>query len=393
MTGSFFKSLRVDGILYAIVLFLAIWGTLQFDKPNIPFSTTLFYCTQLLIFCRKYRKLKHTNRNNISSLIRILLLGVILVFLKFSNEVSIWTFFHVFLVALLLEIASDRDLKISKLLFVLYIIVNCCLIFYERKTMTVLLWNSDDYSFNRNDITDLNVFRASGFTGHPVLGGFLLSIELAFIQMSKMKQSFKYIFTVLLFFALLCVNSRANIGISGLISLYLFKDALLNNKHRFIKVLAIFLCFYFFYDLITTTDFGGRLLNNESGMNDDSTMARIEILSFTDYLTWGQLLWGDFELTEYLMNVMGLAGIENGYIVLVISYGLIFGSILIILLTMYQWKALSVYPKDQRMILLMSFILIACTNPHIGNSIPWIYWVISYYLFRPSHESCLKKIV
>ena len=41
-------------------------------------------------------------------------------------------------------------------------------------------------------------------------------------------------------------------------------------------------------------------------------MARIEVLSFADYLSWNQLLWGDFELSEYLMNVMGLAGIENG---------------------------------------------------------------------------------
>ncbi len=255
---------------------------------------------------------------------------------------------------------------------------------YERKTMTVIFWNSEEYALGRNDIIDLTMFRSSGLTGHPVLSGFLLSIELAFIQMSKIKQSYKYILTVLLFFALLCVNSRTNIGISALISIYLFKDAILSKKNRFIKIAIIVVLFYFFYDLIINTDFGGRLLNHEVGSNDSSTMARFEVFSFLDYIDWKLLIWGDFEAVGFLMTVMGLDGIENGYIVLLLSYGLLLGSILIIALTIYQWKALAVYPKDQRIILFLMFILIAFTNPHIGHNIPWIFWVVSYYLFRPS---------
>ena len=87
-----------------------------------------------------------------------------------------------------------------------------------------------------------------------------------------------------------------------------------------LKIIIVLVAFIFFYDLIIHTDFGGRLINHESGYNDDSTMARIEVLSFADYLSWNQLLWGDFELSEYLMNVMGLAGIENGYISILLIY-------------------------------------------------------------------------
>lgn len=372
-----------NSLLYSIVLFFAIWDTLQFDKPSIPLSMTIYYSSLFVLFCKKWDCLtKHLGNTN--NLIGIILLGVVLLIMNYQYAPRVWTFFRVFLVALVLEQALESDLKLSKILFLLFVILNCFIMFYERKTMTVIFWNSEEYFLNRNDISDLTMFRSSGLTGHPVLGGFLLSIELAFIQMSKIKQSYKYILTVLLFFALLCVNSRTNIGISALISIYLFKDAILSKKNRFIKIAIIVVLFYFFYDLIINTDFGGRLLNLEYGTNDSSTMARFEIFSFLDYIDWKQLIWGNFETVDSLMTVMGLNGIENGYIVLLLKYGLLLGSILIIALTIYQWKALAVYPKDQRIILFLMFILIAFTNPHIGHNIPWIFWVVSYYLFRPS---------
>ena len=389
------KLFTLESLLYATVLFIIVYSSLQIKKTPIPFGATITYASMFLLFYVKRKLILKSSNNNDVPLFRILVFGCLVLIFKSLQDKStfepIFLFFQVFLVALLLEHASKQDLRLSKIMFVLFIVANCLLIFYERKTMTVLLWDSEEYSANRNDIHDLAIFRSSGFTGHPVLGGFILSIVLAFIQMSKMKQNFKYILTILMFFALLCINSRANIGMSGLVSLYLFKDALLNKKHRFFKVLAVFLGFYFFYDLIATTDFGGRLLNTESGTNDESTMARIEVFSFTDYLTWNELLWGNFYLVEYLMLIMGLDGIENGYIVIVLKYGLLAGSILIVLLTSYQWKALRVYPKDQRIILFLLFILIANTNPHIGHSIPWIFWILSYYLFRPSMEKATHK--
>lgn len=376
------KLFTANSLLYSIVLFFAIWDTLQFDKPSIPLSMTIYYSSLFVLFCKKWDCLtKHLGNTN--NLIGIILLGVVLLIINYQNAPRVWTFFRVFLVALVLEQALERDLKLSKILFLLFVILNCFIMLYERKTMTVIFWNSEEYALGRNDIIDLTMFRSSGLTGHPVLSGFLLSIELAFIQMSKIKQSYKYILTVLLFFALLCVNSRTNIGISALISIYLFKDAILSKKNRFIKIAIIVVLFYFFYDLIINTDFGGRLLNHEVG-NDSSTMARFEVFSFLDYIDWKLLIWGDFEAVGFLMTVMGLDGIENGYIVLLLSYGLLLGSILIIALTIYQWKALAVYPKDQRIILFLMFILIAFTNPHIGHNIPWIFWVVSYYLFRPS---------
>ena len=210
------KLFTANSLLYSIVLFFAIWDTLQFNNPSNPLSMTIYYSSLFVLFCKKSDCLtKHLGNTN--NLIGIILLGVVLLIINYQNAPRVWTFFRVFLVALVLEQALERDLKLSKILFLLFVILNCFIMLYERKTMTVIFWNSEEYALGRNDIIDLTMFRSSGLTGHPVLSGFLLSIELAFIQMSKIKQSYKYILTVLLFFALLCVNSRTNIGISELI--------------------------------------------------------------------------------------------------------------------------------------------------------------------------------
>ena len=384
------KAITINGVLYFIVLFIIIWNNLQIEKPVIPFNTAIFYAGIFFLLYKKRNSKTSISINNIPILFMIIFLGIILLVFKTqydSNYSShIFSFFPIFLVAICLEKASIHELKLSRIAFLLFIILNCCLIFYERKTMTVLLWNSEEYSLGRDDITDLTMFRASGFTGHPVLGGFLLSIELAFIQFSKFNQKIKYLFTVLLFLALLCVNSRANIVLSALVSVYLFKKTILSKKNRLIKILVVSFAFYFFYNLITTTDFGGRLLNHESGIDDSSTMARFEVFSFLNYVSWDQILWGDLGLVDYLMNVMELLGLENGYIVIILKYGIILGGLLIILLTKYQWQALRVY-GNVGIILFFQFIILANTNPHISHAVPWIFWIISYYLFRPS----LKK--
>lgn len=384
------KALTFNGILYLIVLFLIIWNNLQIAKPTIPFNTAIFYVLILYLLYRK-RKLSPSNTiNNTPILLKVLLLGLLMLVFKIQIDenysTQILSFFPIFLVAICLEKATKQDLMLSRFAFLFFVLLNCCLIFYERKTMTVLLWNSEDYALGRNDITDLTMFRASGFTGHPVLGGFLLSIELAFVQLSRLNQKVKYVFTVLIFFALLCVNSRANILLSAFVSIYLFRDAIISKKNRIIKILLISLAFFFFYNLITTTDYGGRLINHESGLDDSSTMARFEVFSVFDYINWNQLLWGDLGLSDYLMAVMGLAGIENGYIVLVLKYGLIFGGLLIFLLTKYQWQALHIYSKEGRLILFFLFIILANTNPHIAHAVPWVFWVASYYLLRPSFK-------
>lgn len=380
------KTISLNSILYAILLFLSVWGTLQINKPNIPLSNLMYYGSLFALFYIKKGAISKSICD-LKPIFYILIIGIVLLIAKgISNENymdSICTFFKFFWVCILLEKAKPKELTLSKIITIIFLILNCLIMIYERSIMTVLFWNSEDYGTWRDKITELTQFRASGLTGHPVLGAFLVTMELAFIQFSRLKNKWKYGFTVLLFISLLCLNSRSNIIISAAMSIYLFKDALLNKKNRFLKILLLAATFYFFSNLIVNTDWGGRLINNELGESDSSTMARLDIFGFVRYLNWNQLLWGGFGLEEYIMKVMGMAGIENGYIVLVLKYGLIGGVPLIVALIYYQWKVLFIYPKIERLIIFFVFVVMANTNPHIGHAIPWIYWGIYYYLFRP----------
>ena len=391
---SYNKYLSLNGFLYFIVIFLSVWSTLQIDKPNIPFSRVIYSASLLLLYFNKWEQIKYVKYGNVKNLICILVVGLCLFLIKglFDEEyrLQISDFLGFFFVAVVLEKATKEELTLSRLFFLSFIVANCLAMIYERSVMRVIFWNSTEYGTYRDFITDLTMFRASGFTGHPVLGGFLLSIELAFIQLSQLKDKWKYAFTLLIFFALLCTNSRSNIVLSALVTLYLFKDALFSKKNRMLKILLIGGAFYFFYDMITTTDFGGRLMNMDTGKDDSSTMARFEVFSFTDYLNRDQLLWGDLDLVDRLMIMMGLAGLENGYIILILKYGLILGGVLVFFLTSYQWMALNVYPKLEKIILFGLFVVIANTNPHIGHEIPWIFWIICYYLFRPSNTKSVN---
>lgn len=386
---SYNKYISLNGFLFFIVIFLSVWDILQIDKPSIPFSRVIYSVSLLLLYINKWERIKQFKYGNVKSLIWILVAGLCLFLVKgLLNEeyrLQISDFLGFFFVAVVLEKATKEELVLSRVFFVSFIAANCLAMIYERSVMKVIFWDDTEYGTYRDFIEDLTMFRASGFTGHPVLGGFLLSIELAFIQLSQLKDKWKYAFTILVFFALLCTNSRLNIVLSALVSLYLFKDALFSKRNRLLKILLIGGAFYFFYDLITTTDFGGRLMNMDTGKDDSSTMARFEVFSFTDYLNLEQLIWGDLDLVNHLMTMMGLVGLENGYIILILKYGLILGGVLIFFLVSYQWKALDVYQKQEKIILFCLFVVIANTNPHVGHQIPWTIWMICYYLFRPSN--------
>ena len=82
---------------------------------------------------------------------------------------------------------------------VAFLTINCLIMLYERSIMKVLFWNSDDVEGWIENVTNIAYFRSSGLTGHPVLGGFLVTMQLLFLQHSKMKRSWKYFFTLMIF--------------------------------------------------------------------------------------------------------------------------------------------------------------------------------------------------
>ncbi len=51
------KLFTANSLLYSIVLFFAIWDTLQFDKPSIPLSMTIYYSSLFVFYVEStYKK-------------------------------------------------------------------------------------------------------------------------------------------------------------------------------------------------------------------------------------------------------------------------------------------------------------------------------------------------
>lgn len=386
------KLISINSIAYAFLLFLTIWNTFQFQKPSIPMSQGLYYLCLLFLFFVKAPWKDLSFNKNLKVLLGIVVIGGLLYLIKglgskdYNEAISI--FFRIYFVCIVLEKAHPKELQLSKSLFVAMIIIHCLITFYERSTLTVMLWDSTEYSLTRNDISVISEFRASGLFGHPVLSAFLVTIILSFIQFSDYTSKTKILFTIFMLFSLLCINSRANVIVSGLITLYVFKNYIFSGKNQIVRIIVGAIVIYGAYDMMMNTDWGGRLMTTEA--RDEGILARFEAFGIFSFLNLQDMMLGDLDLADRATALMQASYIENGYLTLILRYGLLFALPLIYLLTKYQLQLTGVYKKYDRWILVGAFVAIANTNPHIGHQIPWAFWFISYYLFRPNEQQISK---
>ncbi len=381
------SSISLNSFLYAIIVFVSIWSTLQIDGYSIPFLKSIYWGTGVLVFFLHFGKENTLGLKNNHAVVGLLLLLLMIYIIKVLNDPEYANLVEGFLSCVLLSFVFDKgqkkELLLSKTIFLSFFIVNCIIAIYERSIMEVVFWKGADTFLRANDM-DAYQFRSAALTGHPVLSGFVTTIILCFIQKSELKTKTKYIFTLLGIFALLCFNSRTNIIISSLISITLFLNMDESNIYKKAgRFLLGGIAVAIFVDLLLTTEWGGRLTSHEIGKGDESTMARIETLQVFLNMDFSELLLGDMQLAETANMLMSLNYIENGYILLILEFGLILGLPFVYLLTKFQWDRLGVYKKYDKYIIFFMFVLVACTNPHLENRIPFVIWLLSYYMLRP----------
>ena len=131
------------------------------------------------------------------------------------------------------------------------------------------------------------------------------------------------------------------------------------------------------------------MFNIEIGAGDNSTMARLAAFEVLEHLDVNDILFGDVseENVFYAMQKLNIRYIENGIVMLLMQFGLLFGILTIILLLLLQIKKLSVYKKWQRLIILLLFYTIGMTNPHLSNPIQWMMFFLAFYAFTPRYCS------
>lgn len=374
-----------------VLFFLSIFCPIFLDT-NLIYTlglgenrTTIAYIPMVLFIIIEIFK-RQFNTNKLS--FAIITLGIIGFLFKFSiDQTEVFkrylTFFIIpFLFIGYLDNITIKQKKIIQKTLFSFLIVEFCMAIYERITLSTIL-NYENYQIMKEG--SAWTFRSSALLGHPLGNAMAISTITIFILCSKLKTNIKIICYIIAMISLLCFNERGNIIISFTTSLpilyLIYKKESPQNQAK-IRNILIPIFFIFIY-ILSTSDFGGRLFN-VNHRQDGSILARIEALKAFSHLNQIDLLLGNPNNYDYLINKMGLAGIENGIITILIYHGLIIGIPALFLLLLFQNNILNIsYPRLLKALILITFYGIGLTNPHIANPYQWFIFISSYYAFCP----------
>ena len=287
---------------------------------------------------------------------------------------------------------SQRD-KLRNIVFLLFA-VEIGIALFERFTNTVLFASEDSYAFV-NSSGDSWSFRASALYGHPLANAMIVMIIILFIISSEINRKKKILLLALAFMGLFCFNERGNILVTFACTVPMLYSQIkkLSYKEK-MRILFLFIIISIsIVCILLNTDLGGRLFYHDSSFTkDDSSMtARFEALASFGHLTDYELWWGDPELYDKLLLVMNLVGIENGFVSILLKYGIVIGGITLLLFFFFYFHMLKGYYSFwSRFFILLAFYSIAFTNPHIAGPRPWLIFIVSYYAFRPQYRFFYK---
>ena len=329
-----------------------------------------------------------------ATLNKLLALGVICtIFFSINNTENFkyYFFFSItpFIIYSYCDIMTEWERTILRKCIISVIVVETGIAFYENITKTNLI--ADEEFAHNAIITDAWAFRAPALYGHPIANAMIVSIIYIFaLSSSYLTDKMKLTVAGLTVVALFCFNERANIILSllaGCPYLYsIYKKGTRKTKAIFYVFIV---CLIGFLINAEKYNFGGRLFNIEIGAGDNSTMARLAAFEVLEHLDVNDILFGDVseENVFYAMQKLNIRYIENGIVMLLMQFGLLFGILTIILLLLLQIKKLSVYKKWQRLIILLLFYTIGMTNPHLSNPIQWMMFFLAFYAFTPRYCS------
>lgn len=313
----------------------------------------------------------------------IIFLGLVVLIIKgmeMFKPVFMFFILPYFLSIYLSGINLQRKRSLQHVLF-LILAIEVILSIYERSTLTILLESEDEYALTNIDGDDWS-FRASGLYGHPLINAMIITILTGFIIYSEIKIKYKISILLSVIISLFCFNERGNILLMLVMSIpfiYMVLRKLEPIKRLFV-FLSLIIALVYAYNILSTSDFGGRLFNHELSSSDSSTMARFKAFDAFEKVDLDYLLWGFGNDDVYVSDILW---IENGYIMILLKYGVIIGIPLLFSLLFYIIRKIKDYSNYYGWIVAFAFLILGFTNPHLSSHIQWIFFICGYYAFRP----------
>lgn len=269
----------------------------------------------------------------------------------------------------------------------LFFILECLLSIYEF-IYKVNIFPYDLIGDDLNvaaEIINQGEFRSSSFLGHPLLNAVVVSTILGFILISEMKILNKIFYFSLGLISILAFNARAAMLGFAFLSLFFvlktIREKGSKNPVSLILIILIVLIISIIPVMIYDYGLGARIV--KSKIFDESAVSRIKVFESFTFLDYYDLIIGNSSHYVLIMNKLKTGGVENSLIVIILNYGLILGSLIIYLFYYWVKRIISIFPKEKKIILIISFIMVGSTNNSLSSYIPWIVFALCMNAFLP----------
>lgn len=321
--------------------------------------------------------------------IRIILLAILIVLFKFvlgQNYIKGVAMLLIvpMLISIYLDKVSIEKLKAVAITIEVFYVLECVIAVYEKYAHTNLFYTPFYNVRGKLKLYQVESweFRSSALLGHPLANAMVVAVILTLIVVNKnISERKKYIYVFLGCTGLLSFNSRGALLVVGLFVIpYFCFDQLKNKhiKHKVILLLAGLIVIVSSGYYITNSDLGGRLVVQDK-LIDGSAQTRLDVFRFYKFLSAPDLLYGSPNNYQYLTKKLRAGGVENGVVVYIINYGLIFTPFLLYFLFSYQNAKLKYFSKKERLLVLLVFYLIGVMNPNLMTSVQWVIFIFAFY--------------
>lgn len=281
------------------------------------------------------------------------------------------------------EISKKKSRRLYFNFFISLFVLELLLAIYERFTGTLLFSYALYNPLDINGMVDAGFFRSNSLLGHPLSNALCVSVVLTFVATSELKAKIKYPLLVLGFIALLCFNARFAIVISVLSYVLHY---MITNKSKIKGFFVLTILGLVFLFVIINFNLGDRLLGQGIKSDDDSILARLEILKMLDFVDVSLLYKGlGFEFVE---AKLGLLHVENWFLMVLFDTGLLVAIYFVYLIFKIAFLALKNYIIIDKLYIFGVFIVIASSNNSLATQVPaLLFLVASSFFFKKSYPS------
>lgn len=251
----------------------------------------------------------------------------------------------------------DSQKYYLRFLFLVFFIIETLLGIYEKTIQTSIFPTFDlEAIIGEYGIEALgqNGFRATSLCGFPLANALVVSISMSFLLLYYKKITYRFAIWFVGCWSLFAFNARGATLVWVLISALLIIDLLKHSKSnkRWFILLSLMVFIPIIINYLAHSHWGGRLFHDDKIL-DGSAMSRIGAYDYYRNLSQFVIVFGyDYSYPPT----------ENGYLNLLIRYGLVGGLPFILFQLKMIWQYVGNRRGFEKIILLLAFIGVGQTN-------------------------------